>query len=365
MNIKIIKMKNSIVLCILLLNTALISAHEKSGGKQFFLDGTIKGITDGVIYIRYADASGEYKNDSSVVKDGHFRLNGRTNEPAIAFLTTVKKSLPEDDDKIVSADGKNAVLFFLEPTSIHVELEAANFKSGLFTGSSSQVQFAAFNAQMEQVKNQSPLDQQEETNILHRFIEQHPDSYVSAYLVTCHHFVLDTLRSYYGRFTTKVKHSANGKAILENIHKRELVVPGRQAPAFTQDDMNGKPVSLKDFRGKYVLLEFWESWMNACRIENQYLLKAYNQYNNKNFTIVGVSLDGQKTKKTWLAAIEKDSLSWTQLVPLKGKDNPVAIKYCVETLPANFLVDPAGRIIATDLRGEALGEELKKVIKTP
>ncbi|MBO9684354.1 MAG: AhpC/TSA family protein [Flavisolibacter sp.] len=310
-----------------------------------------------MVYLRYAGPNSAYKNDSSVLTNNHFRFTGRTKEPAIAFLTTVKSSIPDDDDKI-TADGKNAVLFFLEPVSLHATLDAGNFKNGLFTGSKSQDQFAAFNSQIA-----LSHDPAEAGNILRKSIDQHPDSYVSAYLISCHHFGLDTLSHYYGSLTPNLKKSVYGKSILENIHKRELVAPGRQAPAFTREDMNGKAISLRDFRGKYVLLEFWGSWNNACRTENQELLTEYNQYKEKDFTIIGASLDGKKTRKTLLAVIEKEHLPWVQLANAKGADNPVAIQYCVESLPANFLIDPNGKIIATDIRGESLSKKLNSMLK--
>lgn len=331
---------------LVLLITAASPAYAQ---KNFSLDGVIKGKEDGVIYLKYASKNGEYKNDSALIKGGQFHLEGRTSEPAIAFLTTAKNKLPDNDDRIISANGKNSVVFFLEPSVMAVSLDAADFQSAGFTGGQAQTELSAFN------------DQAKAANAVTEFIDQHPDSYVSAWLLTWHHYPLDTLRHFYNSFNRRVQSGACGRAVLENIHKKESVSVGRQAPAFGQKDRNGNKVGLNNFRGKYVLLQFWSSTNSVSKAENQQLLQTYEKYKDKNFAIIGASLDGQKTRKVWSSAVE--SLPWTQLAPLKAKDNPVAIRYDVETIPTNFLIDPSGRIIATDLYGQALERTLEETYR--
>ena len=136
---------------------------------------------------------------------------------------------------------------------------------------------------------------------------------------------------------------------------------GTMAPDITMPDVNGTNFSLSSLKGKYVLVDFWASWCGPCRAENPNLVKEYNAFKSKNFTILSVSLDNTKDK--WLEAIKKDGLTWTHVSDLKYWKNEVAVQFGIESIPASFILDPAGKIIARDLRGADLGAFLSKTLK--
>ncbi|ODT35707.1 MAG: alkyl hydroperoxide reductase [Niabella sp. SCN 42-15] len=136
---------------------------------------------------------------------------------------------------------------------------------------------------------------------------------------------------------------------------------GKAAPDFTLPDVNGKPVSLNSFKGKYVLVDFWASWCRPCRVENPNVVNAYNRFKDKNFTILGVSLD--EDKNAWLDAIKKDQLAWTQVSDLKQWQSMVIPLYQFDGIPYNVLLDPQGNVIAESLRGAELEAKLAEIIK--
>ena len=172
---------------------------------------------------------------------------------------------------------------------------------------------------------------------------------------------LDELKATRAKISSELAGCPYVKDLDGIIKQLENVQIGKVAPEFSLPDTAGVSVSLSDFKGKYVLLDFWASWCPPCRRENPNVVKAFNEYKDKNFTIVGISLDKDKSK--WMKAIADDNLAWTHLSDLKYWDSEIPALYWVRGIPANVLLDPDGVIVAKNITGEDLHKKLKEVIK--
>jgi peroxiredoxin len=197
------------------------------------------------------------------------------------------------------------------------------------------------------------------------FLNKKPASPVSALmLLVVKRFAPsgDYIEQRYNLLATESKASFYGTMLGQSINevKSGPNPVGAVAPDFSQNDINGTPVSLSSFKGKYVLVDFWASWCRPCRDENPNVVDNYNRFKNKNFTVLGVSLD--RSKEPWIQAIADDNLAWTQVSDLKFWSNDVAKLYGVSSIPQNFLVGPDGKIVAKNLRGPALEATLCQVL---
>jgi peroxiredoxin len=173
--------------------------------------------------------------------------------------------------------------------------------------------------------------------------------------------IKENLASIYETLAPSAKKGPFAEFIDKTIASSTFGQIGTVLPDFTQNDVNGKPFTLSSLKGKYVLVDFWASWCGPCRAENPNIVKAFNKFKSKKFTVLGVSLDQDKPK--WLEAIKKDGLAWSHVSDLKYWNNAVAAQFGIQSIPASFLIDPAGKIIARDLRGADLDKFLETTLK--
>ena len=194
---------------------------------------------------------------------------------------------------------------------------------------------------------------------------KNPDSYFSLEALNeLAGFSMDVaiIEPIFKNLSPALRGSNAGLAFASKIEIERATTLGAIAPDFTQNDVNDHPVKLSDFKGKYVLIDFWASWCGPCRAENPNVVRAFNTYKDKNFTVLGISLDRPGKKAAWLAAIEEDGLKWTQLSDLKFGQNEVAKLYGISAIPQNFLVDPTGKIVGRNLRGADLDKKLAQLL---
>lgn len=178
----------------------------------------------------------------------------------------------------------------------------------------------------------------------------------------------EEIEELYNSFSEKVKQSNPAKKveayIKDNQNKKKSVpaIIGNIAPDFSGLTPEGKTLSLNDVKSKVTIIDFWASWCKPCRRENPNVVKLYEKYHDKGLEIIGVSLDNNGQKKRWVKAIEQDGLTWPQISNLKGWKEPVAVQYGVRSIPATFILDKTGKIVATRLRGKALEDKVEELL---
>lgn len=350
--------------------------HASMSSDNFRIEGTIAEMDSGkVLFSHYDFEADSMITDTVAVKNDTFTYTGVQNVPALYSLRIAGKQ-------------QQPARFFVENAKITFSAMKDSISGSDVTGSASEDMYKAYLRQLKPVKvkmdewqdqymqahksdNEQLVESLEDTynslvdqkkQAIRDFVHSYPESVISAWAVARNfRYSPDPqkLSSLYEALDTSAQHTVYGKQIKETLDIAKKLAIGNIAPDFTQTDINGNPLSLSDLRGKYVLIDFWASWCGPCRQENPNVVEAYNKYKDEGFTVLGVSLD--EDKGAWEKAIENDDLHWYHVSDLKGWKNAVAQQYGIKAIPSNILIDPDGKILAKNLRGDELQNKLAEI----
>jgi peroxiredoxin len=363
-----------------------VFAFAQTPAKDFQLKGQLTLVKPADwVYLRYASGD-ESVYDSVQAKKGAFTFNGTITEPTVAtLLIKYEKQAGEEKPQ------RDMMQLFLEPAKMELTAKDS-LKNHWVKGSAANSDFEAlmkhqdtYDSRFETLYQQydsvqksgdkaaldkvvekiNELESEMKEAVYVSFLKQHPNSDVALFALKQYAgWDIDPVKvePLFTMLPASVKAWPSAVALKDRIEIARKTAIGSYAMDFTQNDTLGKPVSLSSFKGKYVLVDFWASWCGPCRRENPNVVKVFNEFKDKNFTILSVSLDQPNAKDKWLTAIHKDGLTWTHVSDLKFWDNEVAKQYGIRAIPQNLLLDPQGKIIAKNLRGEDLEEKLTEVI---
>ena len=382
---------------ILLLSAAVVLIScSKVGKDEYIISGTAKGVENGkTIILEKQDESGMgfVAVDTVKVENGKFEIKGKVTEPA--FYTI----------QLEAAASK--VPFILETGEIAIVLDKDSIQNTKVSGTYNNDEYVKFNDEIKVVQkklmtfqknNMQAMNTAQQTNdtvVINKlmkeytsiqeevgtaskakylsYAESHPKSFITALIVQG--LLMDPstdlkkMESIYNGLDESIKNTKPGKAVKTKLAEIKAPTVGATAPAagdanwtteFSAPNPDGKVISLKESLGKVTIVDFWASWCAPCRQENPNVVALYKELHSKGLNIIGVSLDKDKAK--WKEAIAKDNLTWNQVSNLKFWEEPIAAQYKVEAIPATFILDASGKVVARDLRGAELKAKVLELL---
>lgn len=363
---------------------------QENTAKDFKLTGRMERLAyqPEWVYLQYR-TNGEWKTDSVQPENGSYRFTGKLDEPSLARIRVKYK---DENGAPVSMNNKRDVAtLYLEPGKIKVS-SIDSFSNVSVKGSSAHTEYrklqektkpyndkmqplyalySQFGKEKQEKARQKvehmidSLDKKMNEEVYGSYAKSNPGSPLAMFALQQYagwDIDADKAEPVYNSLSDKVKSYPSAKDFKENMEIAKKTGIGKFAMDFTQDDTLGKPVSLSSLKGRYVLIDFWASWCGPCRAENPNVVKVFNKYKDKGFHIIGVSLDRPGQKERWMKAIHEDGLYWTQVSDLKFWDNEVAKQYGIRAIPQNLLLDPQGKIIAKNVRGDELEQKVSDAI---
>jgi peroxiredoxin len=368
-------MKKLFFLITTVLIAILTSCSNDSG--TFKILGSIN-IDDGEKIYRIVNTNNQAITiDSSIVKNSKFSFNGPVDYPDLNFLLVKKLnySIPlviEEGDIDVTIFKDSLRKSLAKGTISNDDLNRYNKESQSLTNSYNDIaneigkaSNLGDNILVADLQDQAKELQIKFFDFQNEFISDNRNSYIASLVlesvISSKSLGLDSVRKLYSNFSERIKNSSSGKNIYNVINKPINPTDiGQIAPNFEGPNEFGELVNLNDLKGKITIIDFWAAWCRPCRIENPNLVKLYKKMNKKGLEIVGVSLD--RNKESWLKAIQDDGLIWSHVSNLKFWQDPIAKLYNITAIPAAFIIDEDGKILAKNLRGAALEEKIDELL---
>ncbi len=355
------------------------SCQEEKG---YFISGDAPEMENGkMVYVSEIDENTNRPNrvDSTSIEDGRFELDMEDPEtPNLSFL------------EFEGTQGN--VIFIAENEKITFKVNKDSLRASKVTGGKENRLLYEYLDHLTEVNKKvtegrtqmrSAFQEQDSTKLTtlqntekeiidndkvfkKKIVEENPDSFVSIMVISdmlrMQSYPVNEIQEMFDSLSEEVKNTAIGKQIAKSLENEDKVAVGSKAPNFTAPTPDGDKLALKDAMGKVTIIDFWAAWCKPCRVENPNLVKTYNKYKEDGLSVIGVSLDRPGQKDRWLEAIEQDGLPWHQVSNLKFWQEPVAQLYGIKAIPAAFVLDEDGTIVARDLRGDALDSKIGELL---
>ena len=377
----------------LIIATALVAfACNNLKDNEFLISGQAEGIENGKkVFIEIEAETGLVVRDTGVIENGKFELKGVTDEMDLAFIRIENENI--------------SLPVILEKGKINVVIQNDTVQNSVIGGTFNNDKFQQFNdeskrvarklgkyqkanasriraaktandtATVNQIMKELKNFQTELNTVSIKFVKENSNAYLSVLLLE--NFLMretlpvEEIRGYFKTIDNSLletKSAKNIKIALESAASNPVNKSGNnptagssnKAKEFSAPSPDGKIISLKESLGKVTIIDFWASWCGPCRMENPNVVALYKEFHDKGLNIIGVSLDKDATK--WKEAIAKDGLTWAHVSNLKFWDEPIAKLYGVESIPATFILDAEGNVVAQNLRGDELKAKIKELL---
>jgi peroxiredoxin len=367
-----------------ILSALLLILSSCADDKGYFISGTVKGLEDGKkVYVSELD--GKTRSpviiDTGVVKNGEFEIDLKERDlPVLSFLrfegVNGNMIFISENEKInfdihkdsirtshVSGGKENKALFeYLD------HLNALNKKMGNLQREMRSKMSNGDPEELQKLREAQMELQENDKNFKIELFNRNKDTYLAVMLLSdmlnMKTQSSSEVREMYAKISDRIKKTDLAKDLERNLETMRAAEVGSKAPGFTGPNPEGKEISLNDNLGKVTVVDFWAAWCKPCRIENPNLVRTYNKYKDQGLNIISVSLDRPGQKERWVEAIEADKLEqWDHVSNLQFWQDPIAKKYGVNAIPATFILDENGVIVAKNLRGEALAEKIGELLK--